>query len=99
MTNFFQISTSSVNFLLASVSVLVGNALPVIIPLLALFVGWGIVEAIFGIARRPKTYTYTLGEYVEKQRERRSESYEDVNFLRPKTFELTEEEEEKEFGD
>jgi hypothetical protein len=97
MGDFFQISTSSVSFLLASITTLISNAMPVIWPLLGLFVAWGIVEAIFAIARVPKKYTYTLGEYVEKQRER--ENYEAVNFLRPKTFELTEEEEEEEFGD
>jgi cytochrome c oxidase assembly factor CtaG len=97
MGDFFQISSSSVNFLLASVSVLVGNAMPVILPLLALFIGWAILEAIFAIARRPKSYEYTLGEYMKKQRE--SGGYEPANFLKPKTFSLTEEEEEEEFGD
>lgn len=49
MGDFFQISTSSVSFLLASITTLIGNAMPIILPLLGLIVGFGIFEAILGL--------------------------------------------------
>lgn len=97
MGDFFQISTSSVDFLLASISKLIENALPVLLPLLGLFIAWIVIEALVGMTHRPKTFTYTLGQYVEKQRQ--GQSWQPANFLEPRTFELSEEEEEEEFED
>jgi hypothetical protein len=49
MGDFFQISTSSVSFLLASMTSLISNAMPIILPLLGLIIGFGIFEAILGL--------------------------------------------------
>jgi hypothetical protein len=96
MGDFFQISTSSISFLLASMTQLVSNAMPVLLPLLALIIGAWIFEVVVNLSHRPRTYTYTTAEYFKRKADIQTEG---GNFLEPRTFELTEEEEEREFGD
>jgi divalent metal cation (Fe/Co/Zn/Cd) transporter len=58
MGDFFQISTSSVSFLLASIGVLVSNVMPVILPLLGLIIGVWIFEAVLTRTRKAMTSSY-----------------------------------------
>lgn len=68
--------------------------MPVILPLLALIIGSWIFEVVVNISHQPRTYTYTTAEYFKKKAQTQG-----GNFLEPRTFELSEEEEEEEFGD
>jgi hypothetical protein len=74
MGDFFQISSSSVNFLLASVSTLVENTMPVILPLLGLFIGIWIFGGVVKIGH-PVDYGSKLRERQEELAEEGSARY------------------------
>jgi hypothetical protein len=70
MGNFFQISSSSVNFLLASISTLIGNTMPIILPVLGIIIGiwiFGRVTSV-GLTKARKEYNEEAEKFLHSYR-------------------------------
>ena len=92
--SFFQISTSSTDQILATMSGLFDSVSPILLIIISLALGFWIISLVVGVSN-PKETRYTVDEYEAKQRKaeryRKNRDQEHIS--------LTPEEEFFEFGD